>query len=192
MAWRGVHAVHYFIVALFDLLINFFFDLNFFFCLMQSIVHPLIQLFIPFLLLSLTPCNSYSPLYFHAFIQSYILSIVPFYPLTLLHYTLHSFLLLSHTSFDPPFTPCTYRQQQTWVQTSRQTTSPPACPSSLFPSLISGFCGLGTQSVTCLLILCAHPYVHTEYSHLLSDAIRPISYHPLLDSSYEHKLITTI
>ena len=45
-----------------------------------------------------------------------------------------------------------------------------------------------------VLVLCARPYVHSKYSHLLSDTIRPssFSFDPLLVSFYEYKLTTTI
>jgi hypothetical protein len=43
-----------------------------------------------------------------------------------------------------------------------------------------------------VLIPCTRPYVLTLYSHLLFDAIHPISFHALLVSCYEHKLTTTI
>ena len=39
---------------------------------------------------------------------------------------------------------------------------------------------------------CVRPYVLPQYLHILSDAIRPISFHHLLVFSYEHKLTTTI
>ena len=43
-----------------------------------------------------------------------------------------------------------------------------------------------------LLIVCLRLYVLTQYSHLLSNAIRPISFHPLFVPSYEHELTSTM
>ena len=94
VAWCGVHAVYYFVVASFDLLINFFFDWYLFYCLMQSIVHP--QLFIPLLLLSLIPYNSCNPFRW-SFLNS-LLSSCPSFTCTFIHTIIHSLIC----SFLPP------------------------------------------------------------------------------------------